>query len=98
MPAYQYGADRMLRLRMVGPIDPAPDDEFYETGRTDNWWRVSYALYQDVRFASVIWEFYVNDMAEAGASSAALDITEDPPPGTMLRGPSRSRLLTEFVS
>ena len=98
MPAFQYGNDRLLRLRMVGPITPAPDDEFYETKRNDNWWRASYALYQDVRFAWVIWEFYVNDMAESGQSSAALDVTEDPEPGTMLRGPSRSRLLTEFVS
>ena len=98
MPAYQYGGDRLLRLRMVGPIDPAPDDEFYETQRNDNWWRCSTAMYQDVRFAGVLQDFYINDVAEAGGSSDALDVTVDPPIGTLLRGPSRARLLTEFVA
>jgi phage baseplate assembly protein W len=98
MQAYQYGTDRMLRLRQVGPISTASDDGFYETQRNDNWWRVSWALYRDVRFWWVIADFYVNDMAESGGSSDALDVTDDLPPGTLLRAPSKARLLTEFVS
>lgn len=98
MPAYEYGSDRLLRLRQVRPIGAAPDDEFYEVRRNDNWWRVSWALYRDIRFWWIIADFYVNDMAESGGSSAALDVTVDPPVGTLLRAPSKARLLTEFVS
>lgn len=97
--AYQVNGERYLRARKVMPIDHAPDDQFYTVRRGDTWLRISWDLYRDVRFWWVIADTYTHDAAEAGMSrSRGLKISEELEPGTLLRAPSKARVLTQMAA
>jgi phage baseplate assembly protein W len=97
--AYQVNGERYLRARKVMPIDHAPDDGFYTVLHGDTWLTISWELYRDVRFDWVIQDYYTNDAAEAGVSrSKGLKITEELEPGTLLRYPSKARILTQMAA
>ena len=98
-PAIEINGERFLRARKVLPIDRAPDDQFYPVRRGDTWLTISYNLYTDVRFDWVIRDCYTNDAAEAGMSrTKGLKITEELEPGTLLRAPSKARILTQMAA
>lgn len=90
--------ERYIRPRQTLRIDPAPDDEWYETTFKDTWLLVSHKVYGDFRLWWVIADAYAQDAAAAGVSrSECFDVTMDPEPGTLLRIPSRARALMEIL-
>ena len=98
-PAIEINGERYLRARKVMPIDHAPDDQFYTVKRGDTWLMISWELYRDVRFWWAIADCYTNDMAEAGMSRRkGLKISEELEPGTLLRAPSKARILTQMAA
>lgn len=97
--AYSEGSDRYLRPRKVVPIDHQPDDQFYTVTHSDTWLTISFKLYGDVRFWWAIADCYSNDATEAGMSRrAALKISQELEPGTLLRAPSKARILTQMAA
>jgi hypothetical protein len=97
-PVYRNGDIRYLRLRRRRPLPPAKDDVFYEVKYGDSWMRISYRVYGDNRFWWIIAERAISDAAAAGESSNRMNPCSDPEPGTLLRIPSRSRLLMEVAA
>lgn len=78
------------------PIPPAYDDEFYTTQYGDSWLLISWNLYGDIRYWPYIARMYGDDAAEDGLTRQSLDPANDPEIGTVLRVPSRTRMLTEL--
>lgn len=97
--ATEVNGERYLRARKVMPLEYAPDDQFYTVLRGDTWLTISWELYRDVRFWWVIADYYTNDMAQAGVSRLkGLKISEELEPGTLLRAPSKARILTQIAA
>lgn len=87
-----------IRPRVTLRIDPAADDGWYETIYNDTWLLVSHRVYGDFRLWWVIADAYAQDAASEGTSrSQCFDVTAEPEPGTLLRIPSRTRVLMELV-
>lgn len=96
---YLDGQIRYIRPRRMRPIRPRYDDLFYQVVHYDTWYLISYRVYGDIRWAWIITDCYVQDAAERGEPrSQALDNCIDPEPGTLLRMPSRARLLMELAA
>ena len=102
-----YGTEQVRDLdgiwfnRLYAPriYPPAQLDEFYQVVHGDTWLLISWKVYGDIRYWPVIAEMYVEDMADNGEGSRDdMDTCGDPPPGTILRLPSRSRMLMESVA
>lgn len=99
MEAYQSGGERYIRHRRTSPIPKRHDDIFYEAAYGDTWLLVSHKNYGDIRFWWIVSDCYVQDAAERGEPrDDALDNTGDPEPGTLLRMPSRTRVLMEMAA
>lgn len=97
--SYQIGTERYLRARKVLPLDHQPDDQYYTVRRGDTWLMISYRLYDDVRFWWAVADCYTNDAADAGMNRrTTLKITEELEPGTLLRAPSKARILTQMAA
>lgn len=96
--AYTVNGERYLRARKVMPIDHQPDDGFYTVKYGDTWFSISGKLYGIVLFAWTLQDFYTNDVLEAGGSRRALKVTEELEPGTLLRYPSKARILTQMAT
>jgi len=91
--------ERHLRPRRSQPIGTAPDDEWHRVQLGDTWLRVAHRIYGDFRLWWVIAETYYHDMVNQGASiDESMDALSDPEPGTILRVPSRTRVLMEMVA
>ena len=95
---YERDGVRFIRPRHTKPIPPRPDDLFYEAAHLDTWLTIAYKLYQEIRFWWLIAECWVQDAAKRGEPRSARDITSDPEPGTLLRAPSRTRVLMELAA
>jgi phage baseplate assembly protein W len=91
---YQDGAITFIRPRKFRVIPHSSDDEFYKVQQDDSWLLISHKVYGDQRFSWVLAETYINDAAEYEESRENMDTTGDPVPGTLLRYPSRARLLS----
>ena len=98
LPAYEENGERWVMPVDRPPLLPQADDGFYTVVRGDNWWSIADEVYQNILFAWCIWEMWIDDQAEAGASADALDITNEIEPGTMLRYPSLARVLTQMAA
>lgn len=92
---YDIGGTRFIRPRVAKPVLPAKDDQFYEVKHGDTWLLISWELYGDIRFHWLLTQIAVSDAAADGASRDAMDTLGDPVPGTVLRVPSRTRMLME---
>jgi len=97
-PAYQVGNERYIRPRRTKRIPPRPDDMFEEVRHFDTWLLISWRMYGDIKFWWVISDCYSQDAAERGEPSSADDAALDPRPGTLLRMPSRTRVLMELAA
>ncbi len=93
---YQDGEITFIRPRKFRVISPAPDDEFYKVQQDDSWLLISHKVYGDQRFSWVIAETYINDAAVYEESRDNMNTTGDPTPGTLLRYPSKARLLSHL--
>lgn len=80
------------------PIETRYDDQFEEAGSIDTWLLASWRLYGDVRFWWVTAEMAIEDAAARGESRDVMDTCGDPEQGTLLRAPSRTRLLMELAA
>lgn len=97
--AYNQNGVRFIRPRRVLPMPQRHDDIFYRVAHGDTWLLISWKHYQDIRYWWVIGDMAVQDAAAAGKSrDEGMDITGDPEPGTLLRLPSRTRLLMEIAA
>jgi phage baseplate assembly protein W len=94
---YELNGVRMIRPRISKPLPPRSDDWFYEVGLTDTWLLISWKAFRDIRFWWAVAEMFVQDAAERGEPVDAMDTTGDPEVGTLLRMPSRARLLMEIA-
>jgi len=84
------------RLRKPTYLPPARDDEFYTVKHGDTWLLISWELYRDIRYWPYLAQMWVDDQAEDGATrDSTIDTTGDPVMGTVLRVPSRTRMLME---
>lgn len=93
----EYDGIQYVRLpRLATPILPAADDQFYKVKLADTWLLISWELYHDIRFWWVIARMASEDNATLGASRDTMSTCGDPVPGTILRAPSRTRLLTQL--
>ncbi|MEW6352112.1 MAG: GPW/gp25 family protein [Thermodesulfobacteriota bacterium] len=95
---YQGGSEPLLRIRPSLLIEPRPDDIFYEVRHFDTWLLISHRVYGDIRHWHVIAECAVQDAANREESRDVMDTNTDPEPGTVLRMPSRTRLLMELAA
>jgi phage baseplate assembly protein W len=77
---------------------PQKNDMFYKVKGGDSWLLASWEMYGDIRFWWILVDFYVYDAGEAGASRSHMDNTSEPEQGDTLRGPSKSRLLSEIIT
>jgi phage baseplate assembly protein W len=96
--AFEVDGQRFIRQRQVMPLSPRSDDLFYEVKGSDTWLLISWQLYGDIRFHWAVTDMYVQDMAEAGAATDVMDTTALPDAGTVIRCPSRTRLLMEMAA
>jgi phage baseplate assembly protein W len=92
------GDFKFLRVKRPIPFPMARDDIFYKVNPTDTWLLISWFTYQDIRYWWVPAQIFAYDTSRLGGSREALDITGNPAPGTLLRMPSRSRLLVNMSS
>jgi phage baseplate assembly protein W len=96
---YSVGSERFLRPRKVLPISYQSDDGFYTVKRGDTWFSISSKIYDgEVRFGWALQDFYTNDVLEAGGSRSCLKVTQELEPGTLLRYPSKTRILTQMAA
>ena len=97
---YPIPEGKMLRARKSLPLEPQPDDEWHTVSHGDNWLRVAAALYSgDVRFWWAVADTWTYDATENGLSRMeGLKITQQLSPGTLLRAPSRARILTQMAA
>jgi phage baseplate assembly protein W len=96
--SFSDGGNNVLRVTIPKVIPPAPDDQFYRTKYRDSWLLISWRLYGDIRFWNVIAQTWVQDSAASGGTRDCLNITDPPVMGTVLRAPSKTRLLTHIVT
>jgi hypothetical protein len=98
MPAYKDGDVTYIRPRKFKDIKPGRDDLFYEVVDGDSWLLVSWKAYGDIRLWWLAAQIWVNECAEQELSRETyMDNNTDPEPGSVLRLPSRSRVLTELL-
>ena len=91
--------ERYLRPRRSMPIPEAHDDEWHKAQLGDTWLLIAHRVYGDFRLWWVIAETYYQDLVNQGAGIAeSMDTLSDPEPGTILRIPSRTRVLMEMVA
>jgi hypothetical protein len=95
---YQREGISYIKARRMRPLPPKPDDLFYDVKHYDSWLLIAWKQYQDIRFWWVIADCFIQDSAKAAGSRTTLDNTGDPTPGTMLRMPSRTRVLLEMAA
>jgi phage baseplate assembly protein W len=91
--AYYWGGIKFIRFDLKPGLAPDNQDRFYPVCPRDSWFSISYKLFGEIRYAYILAKNYVIDAAKAGLSRKYLDVTGDPEPGTMLRYPSRTKLL-----
>ena len=84
------------KLKRRGPIPYARDDYFYTTKPRDTFLYISNDEYGDIRYAWLIARMYVQDQAKNGAPRSTMMIDIELPVNTVLRMPSRSRLLNQL--
>ena len=91
--------EEYIRPRTSMPILPASTDDYYQTVHGDTWLLIAHKVYNDFRLWWVIAETYYQDLVNQGAGIAeSMDTLSDPEPGTILRIPSRTRVLMEMVA
>jgi hypothetical protein len=95
--SYDVDGTTCLRLKNPRNIPLAPDDVFYKVKHKASWLLISWEIFGDIRFSDLIAEIWVQDAAKAGASRKVMNITDPPPYGTVLRVPSKTRLLTQLT-
>jgi phage baseplate assembly protein W len=91
--AYYWGGIKYVRFDLKVTSSPDKEDRFYSVEPYDSWFSISYKLFGDISYAHILAKNYVIDAAKAGFSRKYLDVTGDPEPGTILRYPSRTKLL-----
>ena len=80
-----------LRLRSYPIIPLSSGDTYHNVIRGDTWLLISWRYYGDIRYWYILARCFVNDNLDADRS--ILSMIDDPPVGTMLRIPSRNRIL-----
>jgi phage baseplate assembly protein W len=96
--SYRFQGKYFIRPAFPLPVEPAADDIFYEVGLADTWLLISDTVYGDIRYHWLISDWFVQDAADRRESRDMLDTTGDPIPGTLLRLPSKTRLMMEILS
>lgn len=91
--AYYWGGIKFIRFDLKPGLAPDNQDRFYPVCPRDSWFSISYKLFGEIRYAYILAKNYVIDAAKAGLSRKYLDVTGDPEPGTIVRYPSRTKLL-----
>ena len=89
---YQNDFKYIRLLKNIG-IPPAPDDIFYMIKPADTWMLISYDLLGEVRYWFYPYLCYIQDKAKEGGTRDILNPDGLPEPGTLLRIPSRERIL-----
>ncbi len=95
--SYRDGSD-YIRLRRYTPLPFSSGDTFHTVMRGDTWLLLSWRFYNDIRYWHILARCYVNDAANAGLDRSYLNTLADPPIGTLLRVPSRTRILLETAN
>jgi len=91
--------ERYLRPRRSRPITMAPDDEWHKVQLGDTWLKIAHRIYGEFRLWWAIAETYYHDLVNQGAGiEESMDTLSDPEPGTILRVPSRTRVLMEWIA
>jgi len=94
---YEQNGVRYIRPRRLRPIPTVNDDSYYEVKLNDTWLLIAHEIYGDIRFHYKVSQMAMTDAAAAGLSRDYLDNTGNPTTGTLLRLPSRTRLLMEIA-
>lgn len=89
------GTTKSLRLRSPRYWPIARDDEFKKVKHRQSWLSLAYDVYGELRYWDCIAEVYVQDSADAGLDRKVMNPSYVPPYGTMLRLPSRARVMSE---
>jgi hypothetical protein len=87
---------RFQRPYIPKMLPPARDDQFYRVREDDTWLLISWRLYDDIRYWSILAAMYVQDSAEQNLGRDTMDNTGNPASGTVLRAPSKVRVLMEL--
>jgi hypothetical protein len=90
-----YYQEDFKYIRLLRNIDmyPAPDDIFYMIKPADTWMLITYALLGEVRYWFYPYLCYIQDSAKSGGTRDILNPDNLPEPGTLLRVPSKERIL-----
>jgi phage baseplate assembly protein W len=91
--AYYNNDLKYLRILRNINIPPAPDDIFYMIKPADTWMLISYALLGEVRYWFYPYLCYIQDKAIEGGTRDILNPNNFPETGTLLRVPSKERIL-----
>jgi len=99
-----YGIDQAMegdilytRFPRSRQFPPAVDDQYYQVAPDDTWNLISWRNYDDIRYWPIVAEMYEQDnLDEEDFDRDVLDVGNVPEAGTMVRIPSRSRLLMEL--
>jgi phage baseplate assembly protein W len=90
------GGERFIRLNpRLKPWTPAADDQYYKVQTDDTWLLISWSLYGDIRHWHMLADMYSRDVSQEGSPRSSMDTVGDPVPGTLLRAPSRTRVMLE---
>ena len=83
-----------IRLRRNIDLPPAPDDTFHKVKPTDTWMYIAYDELGEVRYWFYPYLCYIQDKASSGQGTRdILNPTINPEPGTLVRVPSKERIL-----
>jgi phage baseplate assembly protein W len=90
--SYSNG-NKYLRLRRNIELPPSPTDTFYRVRPLDTWMLLSYENLDDVRYWFYPYLCYIQDQSKLGGTRDILNPNIEPTPGTLLRIPSKERIL-----
>jgi phage baseplate assembly protein W len=89
------GGIRSLRLQVPRLWPKQRDDEFLKVSHKASWLDIAYKQYGEIRYWRCLAEIYVQDSAELGLDRSIMNPSYVPPYGSILRAPSRARILRE---
>jgi phage baseplate assembly protein W len=90
--SYNNG-NKYLRLRKNIDLLPFPDDLFHKVKPLETWMLIAYDELGDVRYWEYPYLCYIQDKAKEGGTRDILNPNLEIEPGTLLRMPSKERIL-----